>query len=276
MMRLESRTLVHMPPLTLSRSLAALGVAVAAVAVAAAVVAVVVGPSQFASVAPDLLPDLRMARLADLQLETGDDGERRLRFTAVIVNVGAGPMEVIGINRDGEIESVVQRIHQPGGATPREVPTDAQFYFAGDGHRHWHIRDMQAYRLERQGGGEAGVNEKHGFCLWDNERFAPDPPGAPETRAFSCPESRGDGEVRMGLSVGWRDVYPASLPDQFIDVTGLDSGRYRLWAESDPASSDRPGGWFVESDEANNLTWADLEIDFEAGSVVVVGYGPSA
>lgn len=211
----------------------------------------------------------------DFQIETGDDGERRLRFTAVIANVGAGPMEVVGIRGGGEIGVVVQRLQREGGP-PREVVTDAQLYFAGDGHEHWHLRDMQAYRLERLDGAAAAVSEKHGFCLWDNVRGDVVLPGTPQTAAFSCPESLDDGEVRMGLSVGWRDVYPASLPDQFIDVTGLDSGRYRLWAEADPASAGRPHGLFEESDEENNLTWADLDIDFEAGSVLVLGYGPSA
>ena len=264
----RSRTLLDMALVTLPRSLAALGVAVAST----------VGPSQFAvaDLPPDLLPDLRMARLGDLQIETGDDGERRLRFTAVIVNVGAGPMEAVGVLRGGEIDGIVQRIQREG-AAPREVPTDAQFYFSGDGHEHWHIRDMQAYRLERLDGVDTtAVSEKHGFCLWDNERASPAVPGGQRAAAFNCPESLDDGEVRMGLSVGWRDVYPASLPDQFIDVSGLESGRYRLWAEADPASPDRPNGWFAESDEANNLTWVDLDIDFDAGSVLVVGYGPSA
>ena len=254
--------------MTLPRVLAALGVVVAAT----------VGPSQLivADLPSDnVLPDLRMARLTDFEIETGADGGRRLRFTAVIANVGAGPMEAVGTLRDGQVGPVVQRVEREGGG-PSEIPTDAQLYFAGDGHEHWHLRDMQGYRLERLDGEGSAVSEKHGFCLWDNFRGEDVPPGTPRTAAFSCPESLADGQVRMGLSVGWRDVYPASLPDQFIDVSGLDSGRYRLWAEADPAFAGHPTGLFTESDEANNLTWADLELDFETGSVDVVGYGPSA
>ncbi len=249
--------------MTLPRLLAGLGIVVCAA----------VGPSEPAPA--DLLPDLRMAQLLDLQIETADGGRRRLRFTAVIVNVGAGPMEAFGVRRDGEIGGVVQRIHRAD-APPREISTDAQLYYAGDGHEHWHLRDMQAYRLVRDADGATAVSEKHGFCLWDNFRGDLVLPGTPEEAAFSCPGSLGDGEVRMGLSIGWRDVYPATLPDQFIDVTGLDSGRYRLWAEADPASAERPDGWFQEGDEANNLTWVDLELDFEAGTVRALGYGPSA
>lgn len=250
--------------ITSPRLLAALGVVLIAA----------VGPSQ--PVQADLLPDLRMARLADLQIEMADGGERRLRFTAMIANVGAGPMEVVGIRRGGELDGVIQRIQQADDEPPREVVTDAQLFFAGDGHEHWHIRDVQGYRLVRDSDGGTVVSEKHGFCLWDNLPGDLVLPGTPQAPAFSCPDSLADGEVRMGLSVGWRDVYPALLPDQFIDVTGLESGRYRLWAEADPASADRPRGWFAESNEANNLTWVDLEIDFVSGSVRVLGYGPSA
>lgn len=218
--------------MTLPRLLAALGIVLSAA----------VGPSEPAPA--DLLPDLRMAQLMDIQLESVD-GRLRLRFTAVIANVGVGPMEASGVRRDGGTGGVVQRIQRAEDAAPRVISTDAQLYFAGDGHEHWHLRDMQAYRLVRDGDGATAVSEKHGFCLWDNFRGDLALPGTPEEAAFSCPESLGDGEVRMGLSVGWRDVYPATLPDQFIDVTGLDSGRYRLWAEADPASAERPNGWFL-------------------------------
>lgn len=245
------------------RLLAALGIVFAAA----------VGPSEPAPA--DLLPDLRMAQLMDIQLESVD-GRQRLRFTAVIVNVGVGPMEAIGVQADGEVGGVVQRVHRAAEAAPRDVATNAEMYFAGDGHEHWHLRDMQAYRLVAEADGATAASEKHGFCLWDNFRGDLVVPGAPESPDFTCPSSLGDGEVRMGLSIGWRDVYPATLPDQFIDVTGLDSGRYRLWAEADPASGDRPRGLFTESDEANNLTWVDLELDFEASTVRALGYGPSA
>lgn len=60
--------------------------------------------------------------------------------------------------------------------------------------------------------------------------------------------------LTMGLSVGWGDLYAWRLPDQYIDITGLTAGRYRLWATAD--NGDR----FVESNNANNTTWADLEI----------------
>jgi Lysyl oxidase len=249
--------------------------AVAIVLAAALGLVLAAALGRFEPGAANLLPDLRMARLMDIELESVD-GRQRLRFTAVIANVGAGPVEAIGVQRDGAVGPVVQRIQRGGDEAPRDLATEAQMYFAGDGHDHWHLLDMQAYRLVADGDGATAVSEKHGFCLWDNVRGDLAVPGVPETAAFTCPSSRADGEVRMGLSIGWRDVYPATLPNQFIDVTGLRSGRYRLWAEADPVTGDRPHGWFIETDETNNLTWVDLELDFEAGTVRAIGYGPSA
>jgi subtilase family serine protease len=37
-------------------------------------------------------------------------------------------------------------------------------------------------------------------------------------------------------------------PDQYIDITGLKSGRYRLQATADASN------WFTESNESNNTT----------------------
>lgn len=260
--------------------------AVAAVMVAS-VTACTVQPSESApsasavrptaTVPPRLgdLPDLRMARLEDLALETTDAGRRLLRFTAIIVNVGEGPLEIWAERAGDGMGRGVQRIHDGAGSF-QDLPTDATFFWAGDGHEHWHVRDMQAYRVESLDGSDPdAVSEKHGFCLFDNDRFDDPPAGAP-VGAYRCPGSQDASRIEMGLSVGWQDVYPASLPNQYIDVSDLAAGRYRLWAEADPASAERPNGWFVESVEDNNLTWVDVELDTDTGTVEVLEYGPSA
>jgi len=76
--------------------------------------------------------------------------------------------------------------------------------------------------------------------------------------------------VTMGLSVGWGDTYYWNLAYQWVDITGLAAGRYRLWATADPEN------WFIEADNTNNFTWVDLQIRGKGGSVRVLGYGPSA
>ena len=77
----------------------------------------------------------------------------------------------------------------------------------------------------------------------------------------------------MGLSRGWGDLYGAGTLDQYLDVTDLADGRYRLRLTADGHSADGTDR-FLESDETNNSTWADLRI--EGNTVTVLEYGPSA
>jgi hypothetical protein len=72
----------------------------------------------------------------------------------------------------------------------------------------------------------------------------------------------------MGLAVGWADEYSYLLPYQWIDITGLPSGTYRLRASADV------GGWFRESRDGNNYTWDKIEI--KGDKVKVLKEGPVA
>ncbi len=75
-------------------------------------------------------------------------------------------------------------------------------------------------------------------------------------------------QVLMGLSIGWGDEYPYYLSDQYVDITGLPNGKYRLKVTADYK------GEFVESDDSNNFTWVDISL--RNGRVSVLAYGPSA
>jgi hypothetical protein len=147
------------------------------------------------------------------------------------------------------------------------VSTTAAAFLGGDGHNHWHIRDLYRTELTDLNGSSAGTSEKHGFCFWDNVRYRLSLPGAPRSAFY---DRAGCGlssslAVSMGLSVGWGDAYPATLPDQNIDITGLDPGTYRLTMTADD------GHWFTESNEANNSSWVDLQIKTN-GQPRVLGY----
>jgi len=96
----------------------------------------------------DLLPDLRMAKPTGIRLDTDTiQGKRLLRFDAIIVNAGQGPLVVKG-RRDCASSAcpdmrTVQRIKQSNG-TWRGVPTDrAGRLDVGDGHNHWHVLRVQ-------------------------------------------------------------------------------------------------------------------------------------
>lgn len=227
--------------------------------------AVLAAASKPAGAASDVLPDLRMARLQDLQIQSTSDGRKLLRFDSIVVNVGDGAFEVRGSRPDTTSSMMVrQRIYDDAGGY-RMRSTTAKMYFAGDGHTHWHLRDLQDYVLRRLDNGvKVGTGAKHGFCFWDNYRFG-------STRAAyyrGCGSNRDALEVRMGLSRGWGDIYQSSLPDQYIDITGLTSGRYKLRATADADN------WFSETNNTNNFTWVNIQISGD--SVSVLRYGPAA
>ncbi len=224
----------------------------------AAPLALLVAPSPRADAqtAPvDLRPDLRMEKLWDLKISK-EGGRRLLRFSAVIVNVGVGPFEASGRRTDTNAPTMTdtnQRVYDDAGGY-RDVSTPgAEMYFGGDGHTHWHVRNLESYELDRQdNGAKVGTGAKSGFCFYDNYQFNFDPNAYPGAY-WGCGGSS-ELSVTMGLSKGWGDMYHSSLPDQYIDIGGLTAGNYRLWATADRSN------WYIESDEANNWTYCDIHI----------------
>jgi len=217
-----------------------------------------------------LLPDIGMAPLADFSVQKRPKGERWLRFSATIVNVGAGPFQAFGHTNVGGELSVDQQFRTSSGGIVSH-PTNARMYFSGDGHNHWHVRDLEQYVLESQNGATRLYGEKHGFCFWDNVRYSPSLPDYPlyavYTGSNSC-VTRGDGTVLMGLSIGWGDRYPATITDQYINITNLPAGEYTVTATADWAH------WFEESNGANNSTTARIRISKNGVTVLNPGIGP--
>jgi hypothetical protein len=223
--------------------------------------------------AADRLPDLGMAPLSDFKVDRLGDGRRVLRYSTTIVNVGSGAFELGGQrSATGETQiPVVQRVYGDDG-TRRDVSTTAVMVYGGDGHNHWHVRDLESSELVRlDNGAKVGTGAKRGFCFWDITAYRLTLPGAPRSAAYG---SSGCGtasslDIAMGLSVGWGDIYPATLPDQYIDISGLAAGRYRLVVTADG------GDWFSESSETNNTTWVELQLKGN-GQPRVTAYGPAA
>lgn len=239
-----------------------------ALALPAALAAALYPPSP-ATAATDNLPAPRMARLVDFHTVQRADGRRLMRFSSIIVNVGDGRFEANGRrpSTSAATMSVRQRIYNNAGGF-RAVSTPAVMYYSGDGHNHWHVRDLEEFTLTRlDNGRRVGTGAKHGFCFYDNYRFGSTRPPNYTPAGGACGKAR-DLRVKMGLSVRWGDLYHYTLPDQYIDITGLTPGRYRLRAVADQSN------WFVEKNNTNNHTWVDLRIT--GNGVSVVRYGPGA
>jgi len=224
-------------------------------------------------------PDLAMARLADIDI-VNVSGQLQLRFSATIVNVGPGPFE-LNATRPNVTSgfSVVQKVYGTGTSASIPLP-GVDLVWGGDGHVHWHVRNLETYELDRlDNGAKVGTGLKGGFCFFDNVVFNTSLPGAPAAAVYVPGTVCGQGDqnastVRMGLSVGYGDRYGSNLPDQFIDVTTLTSGNYRLYATADQ------NGLFTESNENNNQTWVDLKLQISdkgkgSSKARVIGYGPT-
>lgn len=242
------------------------------VATAVALAAVVLGltPATTAGALAPRLPDLGMAPLGDFVIDSSG-GARRLRFTTEIVNVGAGPFLLSGrrsASSSGVMSSVRQQVVYDNGAVG-SVRTQALMEYSGDGHDHWHVRDLERYSITRVGSSrELGRGAKVGFCFLDSQRYRI-LPGSPSSPVYLGCGSQSSTSVDMGLSVGWGDVYPWYVAFQWIDIAGLPSGDYVVRAHADPHAL------FTEATTANNVTWTRIRIS-ATDQVTVLEQGPAA
>jgi hypothetical protein len=211
-----------------------------------------------AQTSPELLPDL----VADPpespqqpQVERLADGRNRLlvHFDGYIHNIGRGPFEIRGSQPVNGVMTVTgQRIYRANTSfrddNSRHPPLR---YENADGHRHWHLMGAARYSLwDEAGTVEVAPSAKVGFCLLDSERvegFGPSSKVYTRSRIQYCREGQPNAaQVFEGISPGWRDYYPADLPFQWVDVSDVAPGRYRLGAEMDPDN------FVIESNDANN------------------------
>jgi len=208
-----------------------------------------------------VLPDLVPEPPVDLRVTQKDD-EIHIRFSSVLVNVGLGDFVLRGV-RSSDEWSIQQEIaySESGGEL---VDTDATLAWGGDGHQHWHVKRVANYWLVPIVDGDPGdydsalMDSKIGFCFWDFGKDLDHGPDKPVFFADGC-GLEDDTEMRMGLSPGWNDTYPFTLPGQNIDITNVPDGDYRLWAEADVSR------WFTEASLDNNVTWIDFTLETRDG-----------
>jgi hypothetical protein len=160
---------------------------------------------------------------------------------------------------------------------PAQCPVLFEF---SDCHQHQHFTDYAAYRLwtttgyaywvaTRDPGAptNSGINaqlldaatasrdlisgRKQGFCMVDSVRYVS---GSGPAKYLSCSSNQ-------GISIGWEDTYPPQLPDQFIQITGLNEGDYIL------ENQVNPNQLLPESDYANNFAAVKIHYTPRHGSI---------
>lgn len=192
---------------------------------------------------------------------------RCLRFDTIVGNVGEGPFELAYSVEEREGVAAIQRIFRADGSYADRFAVRSELHPT---HAHFHVRDFYVSRLwkadptgARTGDAPVARGDKNGFCPEDTERMDGAPDDGP--RHYGCftpdePDQRGFQVV--GISAGWQDVYPASLPDQFVEITGVPDGQYVLEIELDPHDV------FVEADNSNNKICVLVALQRTAAQIV--------
>ncbi len=130
-------------------------------------------PGGRASAASDRLPDLAMAKLRHIGTTKTADGRRLLRFSAIIVNVGEGPFELRSRRADGSSRWSTRQVIVDDAGGSRSVATPSvKLVYEGDGHDHWHVKDLEQYRLvPLRSARPDRIGQKVGFCFFDNYEY---------------------------------------------------------------------------------------------------------
>jgi lysyl oxidase/Big-like domain-containing protein len=227
------------------------------IAVAVSLLALLPYLAMAATAEADLLPDLIAPAPTSPRagIESLGDGRNHLllRFNGYIHNAGPGPLEIRGSRPvDGAMTTTGQRIYREDSSYYDDNSRHPTIHYeTTDGHNHWHVMDAARYSLWNEGGTtEVAPGAKVGFCLQDVERvdgFGPRNPVYSSGATGYCREGQPNAsQVFEGISSGWQDDYIAKLPFQWVDLSDVAPGQYRLGAQVDPDDFVR------ESNEADN------------------------
>jgi hypothetical protein len=172
-------------------------------------------------------------------------GRKLLRLSGATPNLGPGRLEIRGSTPVSDTQQeVVQRVYRDDGSFWERSAGTSTYH---PEHHHIHFDDWLVYRLRvvtASGGVGDVVTEGHktSFCLSDLVVYdASNPYISFSGNYTAC------GFSTQGISPGWMDIYDLTLPDQWIDITGVPDGSYWLEAEVDPLNK------ILEADETNNV-----------------------
>jgi hypothetical protein len=214
-------------------------------------------------------PDLEMRAPYDLSVQRTPGGRSLLRSANAILSVGRGPVALLGDRSTSSTRLRTMRVRQriatrSGGHVEIDSPGRIVWKpIPGQG-GYWKFENAARFELWTMGAGRRLVRTgpKVVYCFRDLQHVRPSA-RSPRARVFgACSQVRTARHVRLGTSVGWADVYPATYHEQYVDVTGL-RGCFALWHIADPFNAIR------ESDETDNA--ARTIVTLRPGRSPVVG-----
>ncbi len=227
-------------------------------------------PNAVRAVGSPLYPDLRTAKPSSLyftRVNIGGSSHYVLRFSNIVWNAGEGRLELQGDPNPNGSNRIYQNIYdQRSGGTrvsQRQISSDIIYH---PSHFHYHFEGFASYLLlQRDSAGVYKATTKKGtktsFCVMDTARMTSSAGGS---LFSSC------GNNLQGLTVGWGDEYPASLPEQWIDVgtVPLADGAYAIQSTADPQNKLAEGGR-----DSNNVGLTYFTV---RGGSIYIGSTPSA
>jgi hypothetical protein len=225
----------------------------------------------------DINPPLDVAGVHPLSCAADEMAEmganRCLRFSFGLVNVGTGNFDMRwagGSQTEGPMFQCQQRADGPPVSRPA-----GSFEFHRT-HFHTHVKDIfynELYTVADPATGRmfaAGSGQKLGYspadqAIADWDKFVAASPGTSGS-AGNCVEGAGS---RLGMSVGWGDVYRWQRPGNFVEFGTNQDGLYVVRLTADPMNN------ILESNENNNTGYSYIRVTGDRIEVLEYGRGLS-
>ncbi len=147
---------------------------------------------------------------------TGTGKRKLMKFDVAIPNIGTADL-VLG--------------------DPTATENDGIFQLSSC-HGHYHLIGFASYELLNASGTTILTGRKQAFCLEDYTKVV----STAAPAKYTC--------SNQGIQVGWSDVYSSYLDCQWLDVTDIPAGNYRLKVTVNATPSLSPK--LTESDYSNN------------------------
>lgn len=152
---------------------------------------------------------------------TTNPGHVLLRFATSTANVG-GLLHVVGGPTEGDTQEIRQFVYGPDVVLDQRA---GSFVYHPE-HHHVHVADFVRYELVDASGAVVASSAKVSFCLTDIQTI--ETSSALKQALFLDLPPLECGATEQGINPGHADYYGPQLPDQWIDVTGIPAGDYRL------------------------------------------------